>query len=623
MARQDDILRKLIGVILKSMDDPNFTIPIAQHIWDTKYRHRERGVILDASMSDTWKRIAQALAAPEHDPDYWQARFYDILHNFKFLPGGRIQAGAGTSHRVTLFNCFVMGTIPDSMNGIFDALKEGALTMQQGGGIGYDFSTLRPRGAQANGVGSAASGPVSFMGIWDRMCATILSTGARRGAMMGTLRCDHPDIEEFIAAKQDCNQLRHFNISVLISDAFLTAVSRDDDWPLIFPANRYATGGEMILRSWPGYANPVPCRLYKRIRARVLWEKIMRAVYDYAEPGVLFIDRINQLNNLYYCETIQATNPCGEVPLPPYGACNLGSINLTQFVRNPFTARASLDLDSIGATTGIAARLLDNVIDVSRFPLPRQGGQAHNSRRIGLGMTGLADALIMLQIRYDSSDALRIAQQAMQRICHAAYQASVDIAREKGPFPLFDKEKYLAGMFVRTLPESIRNGIAQQGIRNSHLTAIAPAGTISLLANNVSSGLEPVFDSCYTRRILQQDGSHPDYPVTDFAVAAWRKTNPDDTLPPAFITAHMLTPAGHLRMQAALQPYVDQAISKTINIPADYDFDTFRHLYQDAYALGLKGCTAFRPNPVTGNVLGRIETAQAVLHCCSPERAAD
>ena len=441
--------------------------------------------------------------------------------------------------------------------------------------------------------------------------------------MMGTLRCDHPDIEEFIAAKQDRNQLRHFNISVLISDAFMAAVSKDEDWPLVFPAGKYASSGEIIVRDWPGCADPVPCKLYKRIRARVLWEKIMRAAYDYAEPGVLFIDRINQLNNLYYCETIQSTNPCGEVPLPPYGACNLGSINLTQFVRDPFTARACFDLDGVGTTARIAVRLLDNVIDVSRFPLPRQAGQAHNSRRIGLGMTGLADALIMLQIRYGSSEAVRIAQQAMQRICHAAYQASVDIAREKGPFPLFDKEKYLAGIFVRTLPESIRNSIAQQGIRNSHLTAIAPAGTISLLANNISSGLEPVFDSCYTRRILKQDGSYSDYPVTDFAVAAWRKASLDDTLPPAFITAHALTPAEHLHMQAALQPYVDQAISKTINIPADYDFDAFRPLYQDAYELGLKGCTAFRSNPITGNILSKIEKEHATSHCCSLEREAD
>lgn len=608
---------------MKTMNDPHLTAPIAQHIWDTKYRHYERGVALDTCIEDTWQRVAKALAVPEKNPDDWQACFYSILRDFKFLPGGRIQAGAGTAHQVTLFNCFVMGTIADSMDGIFDALKEGALTMQQGGGVGYDFSTLRPRGVPAAGVGSVASGPVSFMRIWDSMCATILSTGARRGAMMGTLRCDHPDIEEFIAAKQDRSQLRHFNISVLVSDAFMAAVSRDEDWPLVFPASESGTGGELLMRIWPGYDDAVPCKVYKRIRARTLWQKIMQANYDYAEPGVLFIDRINRLNNLYYCETIQATNPCGEVPLPPYGACNLGSINLTQFVRDPFTAQARLDLEGIGATATTAVRLLDNVIDVSHFPLTRQAEQAHRSRRIGLGLTGLADALIMLQIRYSSSEAVQIAQQVMRCICHAAYQASIELAREKGVFPLFDKEKYLAGAFVRTLPESICEGIAQYGIRNSHLTAIAPAGTISLLANNVSSGLEPVFGSDYTRRVLRRDGCYADYAVTDYAAALWRKDRDSDDLPPAFVTAHELAPAEHLRMQAAIQPYVDQAISKTINVPADYDFAAFRDLYRQAYDLGLKGCTTFRPNAVTGEILHKPDTEHAAPHCCGLEREPD
>ena len=605
------------------MDNPYFTTPIAQHIWDSKYRYREHGVVVDASIFDTWNRVAQELAAQEKNQAYWQARFFDILRNFKFLPGGRIQAGAGTEHRVTLFNCFVMGTIPDAMDGIFDALKEGALTMQQGGGVGYDFSTLRPRGMQADGVGAVASGPVSFMRIWDSMCATILSTGARRGAMMGTLRCDHPDIEEFIAAKQKRGQLRHFNISVLVSDALMEAVKNDTEWPLVFPAASACSNEEIVLRSWPGYQNPVPCKIYKRIRARALWQKIMRASYDSAEPGVLFIDRINHLNNLYYCETIRATNPCGEVPLPPYGACNLGSVNLTQFVREPFTTQAQLDWNGIRMTAGTAVRLLDNVIDISHFPLPAQAGQARNSRRIGLGMTGLADALLMLHIRYGSNEAMQIAQQVMQCICYAAYQSSIEIAWEKGAFPLFDREKYLAGAFVQTLPEPIRNDIAQQGIRNSHLTAIAPAGTISLLANNISSGLEPVFDSCCTRKILNLDGSYSTYPITDYAVALWRKNRQCDDLPPAFVNAHTLSPVEHIHMQAAVQPYVDQAISKTINIPADYSFDVLGHLYQDAYDLGLKGCTIFRPNPVTGSILTDLDKEDSTLHCCSLEREAD
>jgi ribonucleoside-diphosphate reductase alpha chain len=607
------------------MNDPHFSAAIARHIWDVKYRHREGDAVHDASIADTWRRVAQALAAVEkNDAEHWRARFYETLQGFKFLPGGRIQAGAGTAHKVTLFNCFVMGTIGDSMDGIFDALKEGALTMQQGGGVGYDFSTLRPRGTRAYSVGSVASGPVSFMRIWDSMCATILSTGARRGAMMGTLRCDHPDIEEFIAVKQDKTQLRHFNISVLVSDVFMAAVRDDQDWPLLFPVEQHAAAGEIMMREWPGHAEPVPCEVYRRVRARALWEKIMRATYDYAEPGVLFVDRINQLNNLYYRERIGATNPCGEIPLPPYGACNLGSLNLTQFVREPFTERARLDLDAVAETVTVAVRLLDNVIDVSRFPLAEQAKQAQGSRRIGLGFTGLADALLMLDIRYGGAESLQLAQAAMRTICHTAYRASVDIAREKGPFPFFNKEKYLAGEFVRGLPAAIREGIAQHGIRNSHLTAIAPTGTISLLANNVSSGLEPVFDSAFTRRVLEFDGSYSEYAVVDYAVALWRNDCGDkNSLPPAFVDAHHLAPVVHLDMQAAIQPYVDQAISKTINVPADYDFAAFRDLYRLAYDMGLKGCTTFRPNPVTGEILRGMDEVESGPHCCGVEREAD
>ncbi|WP_430232049.1 adenosylcobalamin-dependent ribonucleoside-diphosphate reductase [Nitrosomonas communis] len=605
------------------MNDLYFTTPIARHVWETKYRYRKDSVVYDATISDSWRRIASTLAAGESNREDWQARFYDILHNFKFLPGGRIQAGVGTAHKVTLFNCFVMGTIPDAMEGIFDALKEGALTMQQGGGVGYDFSTLRPRGTQAYGVGSIASGPVSFMHVWDSMCATVLSTGARRGAMMGALRCDHPDIEEFIAAKQDRTQLRHFNISVLVSDDLMTAVNKDENWLLVFPVGEQVMDGEVLMRDWSSCGQPVPCKVYKRVRARELWEKIMRATFDYAEPGVLFIDRINQLNNLYYCERIHATNPCGEVPLPPCGACNLGSINLTQFICAPFSEQAHLDMKGISAATRIAVRLLDNVIDVSNFPLPSQAMQVHSSRRIGLGITGLADVFIMLNIPYGSKASLQMAQSVMQTICHTAYQASIDIAREKGPFPSFDQEKYLAGTFVRSLPCSVRQDIARYGIRNSHLTAIAPAGTISLLANNISSGLEPVFDSDYTRRVLGLDGNYSEYQVVDYAVAFWRSREVSKSLPPAFINAYQLSPTDHLQMQAAIQPYVDQAISKTINVPTDYDFVAFRNLYQQAYELGLKGCTAFRPNPVTGTILSKIEQEQTAPHCCNLEREAD
>lgn len=607
------------------MNDPDFTTPIARHIWDVKYRYREGDVVHDATVDDTWRRVAHALAAEEGEAvQHWQDRFYGILQGFRFLPGGRIQAGAGTAHKVTLFNCFVMGAITDSMDGIFDALKEGALTMQQGGGVGYDFSSLRPSGTRAYSVGSVASGPVSFMRIWDSMCATILSTGARRGAMMGTLRCDHPDIEEFIAAKQDKSQLRHFNISVLVSDAFMKAVREDSDWPLVFPVDEHPRPDEVLMLSWPGREGMVPCAIYRRVGARALWDKIMRATYDYAEPGVLFIDRINQWNNLYYRERISATNPCGEVPLPPYGACNLGSINLTRFIRDPFTGKAQLDLDGIARTTGIAVRILDNVIDVSHFPLSRQAKQARGTRRIGLGLTGLADALLMLGKNYGSEESIKIAQSAMQAICHAAYRASVELARDKGAFPFFDRDKYLAGEFVRTLPDDIQDGIARYGIRNSHLTAVAPTGTISLLANNVSSGLEPVYAADFTRRVLELDGSYTEYGVVDYAVALWRQRIGDkSTLPPGFIDAHHLAPAVHLEMQAAIQPCVDQAISKTVNVPQNYDFAAFRDLYRLAYDKGLKGCTTFRPNPVTGMILHDEAAVEAGPHCCGLEREAD
>ena len=607
------------------MDDPYFTAPIARHIWDVKYRHREGDVVRDAAITDSWRRIANGVAAVEsRDRKSWESRFYSALEGFKFLPGGRIQAGVGTSHKVTLFNCFVMGLIGDSMDGIFDALKEGALTMQQGGGVGYDFSTLRPRGSRAYGVGSVASGPVSFMRIWDSMCATILSTGARRGAMMGTLRCDHPDIEEFITVKQDKNQLRHFNISVLVSDAFMSAVRDDRDWPLLFPMEGHGHGVETVKRAWPGHKGMVHCQVHSRVRARTLWEKIMRATYDYAEPGVLFIDRINQFNNLYYRETISATNPCGEVPLPPYGACNLGSVNLSQFVREPFSTQSHLDVEGLAEITGVVVRFLDNVIDVSRFPLPLQAEQARGSRRIGLGFTGLADALIMLGIDYGSDESMRLARTAMQTICYAAYRASIEIADEKEPFPFFDKDEYLDSEFIRGLPADIRDGIARCGIRNSHLTAIAPTGTISLLANNVSSGVEPVFDSEFTRRVLELDGTYSEFRVMDYAVALWRGKGDGKTgLPPAFSDAHHLVPEVHLDMQAAIQAYVDQAISKTINVPADYDFAAFRDLYRLAFDKGLKGCTTFRPNPVTGEVLRGVAQGKATPYCCDMEREAD
>ncbi|SCZ55533.1 adenosylcobalamin-dependent ribonucleoside-diphosphate reductase [Thiohalomonas denitrificans] len=598
------------------MERDFFATDIGRTIWDSKYRQPG-----EASIADTWRRVARSLSASEVEPLKWEERFYGILEDFRFLPGGRILAGTGTQKQVTLFNCFVMGIIEDSMDGIFEALKEGALTMQQGGGVGYDFSTLRPRGTPAHHSGTIASGPVSFMRIWDSMCATILSTGARRGAMMATLRIDHPDIEEFIDAKRRSGELTRFNLSIQVSDAFMEAVQADLEWPLLFPAEALdEAAGDLLEREWPGYDQPVPCRVLRRVSARQLWNRIMRATFDNAEPGVLFVDRVNRTNNLWYRERITATNPCGEIPLPPYGACDLGSINLTRFVRDPFRPTAHLDLEGIGQTTGVAVRLLDNVIETSRFPLAAQAEQVRGSRRIGLGITGLADTLIMLGLRYDSEGARQLAESAMATVCHSAYRTSVGLAKEKGVFPSFERDRYLAGEFIGALPPDIRAEIARYGIRNSHLTAIAPTGTISLLADNVSSGLEPVFRYWFQRHVLERNGRRSTHAVTDYAWRIWKEQHGDAPLSPAFIQVDEVNPEAHLAMQAALQPYVDSAISKTINVPQDFPFERFKEIYRRAHDLDLKGCTTFRPNPVTGAIL---EASESAAPCCGIERESD
>ncbi len=562
-----------------------FSAPIAEQIWDMKYRLKEAdGTPIDRTVEDTWRRIARALASVEKDPAYWEEKFYEALEDFKYLPAGRITAGAGTGRSVTLFNCFVMGTIPDSMSGIFDMLKEAALTMQQGGGIGYDFSTIRPKGADVKGVAADASGPLSFMDVWDSMCRTIMSAGSRRGAMMATMRCDHPDIEDFITAKSDAARLRMFNVSVLVTDAFMEAVKADGPWELVFDN-----------------------KVYRTVQARDLWNQIMQSTYDYAEPGVIFIDRINQSNNLAYCETIAATNPCGEQPLPPYGACLLGSVNLARLVRAPFEADAALDLDALKVLVRVAVRMMDNVVDASRFPLEAQAREAQAKRRIGLGVTGLADALLMLGLRYGADDAVAQSEIWMKEIAHAAYWASVELAREKGAFPLFDAEAFLASGNMAQMDQDLREAIAKDGIRNALLTSIAPTGTISLYAGNVSSGIEPVFAYSYTRKVLQRDGSRSEEEVTDYAVKLWREKQGDAELPAFFVNAQTLAPADHVRMQAAAQKWVDSSISKTINVPQDISFEAFKDVYLQAYETGCKGCTTYRPNDVTGSVLSVSE----------------
>jgi ribonucleoside-diphosphate reductase alpha chain len=555
--------------------------PVSQRIWRQKYRLADAaGQPLEANIEATWDRVAAALAVPERGPAPWAARFRTALTDFRFLPGGRILAGAGTERDVTLCNCFVMGAIPDDMGGIFAHLREAALTLQQGGGIGYDFSTLRPRGAPVKGLGADASGPVSFMAVWDAMCATILSAGYRRGAMMGSLACDHPDIEAFIAAKAEPGALTNFNLSVLVSDAFMAAVDADASWALRFDG-----------------------RIHHRLRARALWEKLLRAAYDSAEPGVIFIDRINARNNLWYCETIATTNPCGEQPLPPYGACVLGSVNLAALVRRPFAADAEFDFEALETVARTGVRMLDNAIEVSRFPLPAQREEALAKRRIGLGITGLADALVMCGLHYGSEAALAEVRRWLVALRRAAYLASTELAAEKGTFPLFERERYLAGANVGTLEPDIRAAIAHHGMRNGLVTSVAPTGTISLVADNLSSGLEPIYALAFERSVRRPDGTLDTEPLLDHAYRRFRDLyGAGAALPDTFVTAAELCAEHHLDMQALVQEYVDAAVSKTINLPEDISFADFCGVYRRAYELGCKGCTVYRPNPIRGTV---------------------
>ena len=570
---------------------------ISRMIWESKYAlKKDDGSLVDLCIEDSWRRVARAAARAEKKTEWkkWRKRFYEAMEDFAFLPGGRILAGAGADteqgRKLTLFNCFVMNRIEDNISAIFETLREGALTMQQGGGIGLDFSTLRPAGALVRGVGADAAGPVSFMRVFDAMCGTIQSSGARRGAMMATLRVDHPDIEKFIQAKSEPGQLTNFNLSVLISDAFMKAVDDGTDWTLSFE-------GEV----------------YGKVQARTLFDKLMRATYERAEPGVLFMDQVNRRNKLSYCEEIYATNPCGEQPLPPYGACMLGSVNLTRLIKSPFTKNAHLDEVRLKELTMVGVRFLDNIIDISGYPLKSQKREAKAKRRIGLGITGLADALAMCGLRYGDKASLKLAARWMSLVQNTAYLASADLAREKGAFPLYDTEQYLASPEIKHLQKNVVSSLQKNGLRNGLLTSIAPTGTISLLAGNVSGGIEPVFDLSFKRVFRDQGGIAREEPVEDYACHLFCKQHGEQVpLPENFSTVADLTPEDHLAMQAALQPFVDSAISKTINCPVEISFEAFRSIYSDAYAQGLKGCTTYRPNAITGSVLisgSDIETA--------------
>lgn len=568
----------------------NFVTPFSEQIWDMKYRYKDPNKNpIDESVSDSWRRVAKSLSSVEQDQKKWETIFYHALEDFKFLPAGRILAGAGTGRSVTLFNCFVMGTVPDSISGIFDMLKEAAITMQQGGGIGYDFSTIRPLGADVKGVAADASGPLTFMNVWDSMCKTIMSAGSRRGAMMATMICDHPDIEQFVEAKADSEKLRMFNLSVLVTDAFMNAVKNEEDWPLSFNN-----------------------QIYKTIKAKDLWEKIMKSTFEFAEPGVIFIDRINKMNNLSYCEDIMATNPCGEQPLPPYGACLLGSINLAKMVKEPFSDNAVLDKSLLKEIISIAVRMMDNVIDVSRFPLMAQEKEASSKRRIGLGVTGLADALLMTGYRYGSDEAASLTEEWLHLIAREAYLSSIELAKEKGPFPLFDSEKFLLSGNMRRMDSDIKERIKVNGIRNALLTSIAPTGTISLYAGNVSSGIEPIFAYSYNRKVIQNDGTKREEEVTDYAISLWKNKYGKKEFPDYFVNAQVLDPLEHVKMQAAAQKWIDSSISKTINCPENISFENFKEVYMAAWDQGCKGCTTYRPNKVTGSVLSVSDNKKVV-----------
>ncbi len=588
----------------------------------------------ERTIEDVRRRVARALAAVEAPSirAQWQEAFYRAQEN-GFILGGRINSAAGTDLKATLINCFVQ-PVGDSISGdaggvgIYVALQEAAETMRRGGGVGYDFSRIRPRGAYVRGTDSRASGPISYMRVFDESCETVESAGSRRGAQMGILRCDHPDIEAFVHAKDD-GSLTNFNISVAVTDAFIEAVRDDRDWELVHEA---APAADLIAAG--AHRRNDGQWVYRTVKARALWGEIMRSTYDHAEPGVVFVDTVNRDNNLSYCETIAAMNPCGEQPLPSYGCCDLGSVDLTRFVRDPFTSHAEFDFDGFAETVAVGVRMLDNVLDVTAWPLPQQREEAMAKRRIGLGFTGLGDALIELGLRYDADDGRAMAARITGKMRDAAYVASIGIAREKGAFPRLDPEPYLAaGHFASRLPDTIKTAIRATGIRNSHLLSIAPTGTISLaFADNASNGIEPAYSWRYTRRKRMPDDSMKEFFVEDHAYRVFRHlhgldeyvelvnfdasstrkpgepwTDADGTrramLSPAFISALEMSALDHMRMNAVVQPFIDTAISKTVNVPADYPFDAFENLYFEAWKAGLKGIATYRPNEVLGAVL--------------------
>ncbi len=552
---------------------------ICHHIWDQKYRYGEE------SLDQTLQRVAKFLSQNENNSAEWYQLMLDAMSSFELIPGGRILYGAGTSREATLMNTFVMGKISDSFESVFENLYETALTMRSGGGIGINISHLRPNGDFIAGLEETTAGPLPFLDLWSSMCGSVMSGGARRGAMMGLLACDHPDIFDFISLKKR-DKFTNFNFSVLITDAFIKAVKTNDTWILQFKGEPY-----------------------KVIQARELWDRVMESTYYNSEPGVIFIDRINERNNLSYCEEIVSTNSCGEQPMPFYGACPLASINLVKLIQNPFTENAFFDETRFRELISIGVRLLDNVVDLSHLPLQKQREAVLKTRRIGLGITGLADALAMMNIRYGSQQALDLLADWMQLLRDYSYISSSQVALEKGPFPQFDKDKFLRGGFARTLPQYIQKLIRQHGIRNGVLNCIAPTGSISLFANNVSSGIEPIYSLKTERKILTKQGEEENFILEDYAYKLFKQA-PRATS--TFVTATELGVEEHLQTQAVAQQYIDGSISKTINCPENLSMNSLEDVYLQAYELGCKGCTTYRKSEVRGSIFQEIKEEEYV-----------